>query len=105
MAAALTAAGARVVAAPGFRLQDALTALFGAGVMSIVIEGGAALHRAAVDEGVADAVHLYLAPALLGPGAVDWIGARRLAWDSLERRRAGWLDEVLLVEGYVHRTG
>jgi diaminohydroxyphosphoribosylaminopyrimidine deaminase/5-amino-6-(5-phosphoribosylamino)uracil reductase len=104
-AAGLTAAGARVVAVPGAGLADALAALGGAGVSSIVIEGGAGIHRAAIEEGVADAVHLYIAPPILGEGAVDWIGPGRLSWEALHGRRAMWLSDVLLVEGYVHRTG
>lgn len=103
--AALTAAGARVLQAPGPGLADALPALLESGVTSIVLEGGAALHRAALDERVVDALNLYIAPALLGAGAVDWIGEGRIAWESLRQRHATWLDDVVLVEGYVHGTG
>ena len=102
---ALTAAGARVLQAPGPGLANALPALYESGITSIVLEGGAALHRAALDEGLVDAVHLYIAPPLLGDGAVDWIGGGHIAWDSLRQRHATWLDDVILVEGYVHRTG
>src|SRR5215471_10711670 len=102
---ALTAAGARVLAVPGPGLASALPALLESGVTTMILEGGAALHRAALDEGVVDAVNLYIAPALLGAGAVDWIGAGHIAWDSLRGRRATWLDDVVLVEGYVHGTG
>jgi diaminohydroxyphosphoribosylaminopyrimidine deaminase/5-amino-6-(5-phosphoribosylamino)uracil reductase len=104
-AAALTAAGARVLAAPEPGLANALTALHESGITSIVLEGGAALHRAALDEGLVDAVSLYIAPRLLGPSAVDWIGGGRLSWESLHKRHATWLDDVVLVEGYVHGTG
>jgi len=104
-AAALTTAGAHVLEAPGPDLASALAALYEAGLTSIVLEGGAALHRAALDEGLVDAVNLYIAPALLGPGAVEWIGGGRLSWDALLNRHATWLDDVVLVEGYVHRTG
>jgi diaminohydroxyphosphoribosylaminopyrimidine deaminase / 5-amino-6-(5-phosphoribosylamino)uracil reductase len=104
-AAGLTAAGARVLAVDGPDLTAALTAIRDAGLTSIVLEGGAALHRAALDEGLVDAVNLYIAPRLLGPGAVDWIGGGRLSWDALLDRHATWLDDVVLVEGYVHRTG
>jgi diaminohydroxyphosphoribosylaminopyrimidine deaminase/5-amino-6-(5-phosphoribosylamino)uracil reductase len=104
-AEALAAAGARVLAVPEPGLAGALTALYEAGVTSIVLEGGAALHRAALDEHVVDAVNLYIAPRLLGPAAVDWIGAGHLAWDTLQKRQATWLDDVVLVEAYVHGTG
>jgi diaminohydroxyphosphoribosylaminopyrimidine deaminase / 5-amino-6-(5-phosphoribosylamino)uracil reductase len=104
-AAALTASGARVLAAPGSDLTGVLTALYEDGITSIVLEGGAGLHRAALDEGLVDAVNLYIAPTLLGSGAVEWIGGGRLSWDALLNRHATWLDDVVLVEGYVHRIG
>jgi diaminohydroxyphosphoribosylaminopyrimidine deaminase/5-amino-6-(5-phosphoribosylamino)uracil reductase len=106
-AAALSAAGARVLdlEAPESGLAGALTVLKAYGVTTLVLEGGAALHRAALDADVVDAVNLYIAPALLGPAAVDWIGAGRLSWDTVLDRRATWLGDVVLVEGYVHRTG
>ena len=102
---ALTAAGARVLPASGPSFTCVLPALLDAGVTSMVLEGGALLHRSALDEGVVDAVNLYIAPALLGAGAVDWIGGGHIAWESLGGRRATWLDDVVLVEGYVHGTG
>jgi len=100
---ALSAAGARVLGIQG-GLESALPVLMGHGVSSMVLEGGAALHRAAIDAGLVDVVHLYLAPRLLGPAAVDWIGGGRLSWDALTERRATWLGDIVLVEGYVHRT-
>jgi diaminohydroxyphosphoribosylaminopyrimidine deaminase/5-amino-6-(5-phosphoribosylamino)uracil reductase len=106
-AAALSAAGARVLVLDpeDSGLAGALRVLKQYEVASLVLEGGAALHRAALDEGVVDAVNLFIAPSLLGPGAVDWIGGGRLAWESLQHRRATWLGNVVLVEGYVHGTG
>ena len=101
-AAALEAAGARVLETGEPGLRAALTALYQEGVRSIVLEGGAGLHRAALDEGIVDAVHLYIAPVMLGAGAMDWIGGGHLAWDSMRQRHATWLDDVVLVEGYVH---
>jgi len=103
-AAALTAAGARVIEVPDLGFAAALGALSQCGVTSVVLEGGAALHRAALDAGAVDAVNLYIAPTLLGPGAVEWIGGGRLSWAALQRRRATWLGDVVLVEGYVHGT-
>jgi len=102
--AALTAAGARVLDIGDAGLASALSVLKSYDVASLVLEGGAALHQAALDADVVDAVNLYIAPTLLGPRAVDWIGGGRLSWDTLQERRAVWLDDVVLVEGYVHRT-
>lgn len=104
-AAALTAAGARVVEIEEPGLAPALPVLLSYEVTSLVLEGGSAIHRAALDAGVVDVVNLYIAPPLLGPTAVDWIGGGRLSWDGLQMRRATWLGDVVLVEGYVHGTG
>lgn len=103
--ALLSAAGARVleIGEPG--LAPALAALPSYEVTSLILEGGSAVHRAALDAGVVDAVNLYIAPRLLGAAAVDWIGGGRLSWEGLHRRRATWLGAVVLVEGHVHRTG
>lgn len=102
-AADLTAAGARVLAPPDDDLATALRALLEAGITSLVIEGGGTLHRAALDAGVVDAIHVYITPRTLGPAAVAWIGEGRLAWESLGDRRATWLGDDLLVEGVVKR--
>jgi diaminohydroxyphosphoribosylaminopyrimidine deaminase/5-amino-6-(5-phosphoribosylamino)uracil reductase len=102
--AALSAAGARVLELEDPGLASALRVLKSYEITSVVLEGGAALHQAALDADLVDAMHLYIAPALLGPGAVDWIGGGRLSWDVLHNRRALWLEDVALVEAYVHRT-
>jgi diaminohydroxyphosphoribosylaminopyrimidine deaminase / 5-amino-6-(5-phosphoribosylamino)uracil reductase len=106
-ARALANAGATLLPLPGDDLPAALRALKDEGITSIVLEGGAALHRAALDAGAADEVHVYITPAAIGPAGVDWIGGRRLAWESLHDRHAVWLGADILVEGrirHVHRT-
>jgi diaminohydroxyphosphoribosylaminopyrimidine deaminase/5-amino-6-(5-phosphoribosylamino)uracil reductase len=106
-ARALADAGARLLALPADDLPTALRALHQAGITSLVLEGGATLHRAALDAGVADAVHVYITPASIGPMGVDWIGGGRLAWEALKDRRALWLGADIFVEGrieHVHRT-
>lgn len=103
-AAALAAAGARVLRIDEPGLAPAVRELRSYEVSSIVLEGGAAMHRAALDAGIVDALNLYIAPQLLGPAAVDWIGGGRLSWEGLQERRATWLGDVVLVEGHVHRT-
>jgi diaminohydroxyphosphoribosylaminopyrimidine deaminase / 5-amino-6-(5-phosphoribosylamino)uracil reductase len=99
--AGLEAAGARILALPDEDLGTALRALMGAGIASLVLEGGGTLHRAALDAGVVDAIHLYITPRALGSGGVEWIGEGRLAWAALQERRAMWLGDDLLVEGVV----
>lgn len=100
-AADLTAAGARILALPGDDLETALRVLLEAGIASLVLEGGGTVHRAALDARVVDAVHVYITPRTLGPAGVAWIGAGRIAWESLRDRRATWLGGDLLVEGVV----
>jgi len=103
----LRAAGALILAPPADDIGTALRALRETGLTSVVLEGGAALHRAALDAGVVDEVHVYITPVAVGPLGVAWIGERRLAWDGLQERHAVWLGEDVLVEGLiknVHRT-
>jgi diaminohydroxyphosphoribosylaminopyrimidine deaminase/5-amino-6-(5-phosphoribosylamino)uracil reductase len=100
----LRAAGALILAPPADDMSTAIRALRAAGVTSLLLEGGAALHRAALDAAVVDEVHVYIAPVALGPRGLEWMGEGRMAWESLRDRRAVWLGEDLLIEGYVHRT-
>ena len=45
------------------------------GVLHLLVEGGAATHAAFLQAGLADELHLYLAPKLLRAGALTWSGA------------------------------
>lgn len=100
---ALSDAGARVLAAHTDDLGTALGMLSDeAGITSLLLEGGAGLHAAALDARVVDLVQLYIVPAMLGPGALDWVGGGRLAWESLGERSAAWLGNDVMVQGYVH---
>jgi riboflavin biosynthesis pyrimidine reductase len=84
--------------------------MYGLGVTSLVLEGGPALHRAALDSDIVDAAHVYITPRPIGPGGVRWLDAGKLAWDTLSERHARWLGEDVLVEAqlrnlkiHVHR--
>jgi len=103
-AAALAGAGARVAALPSDGLADTFRWLRGEGMSSVVVEGGAGLHRAALDARVVDLVQIYVTPRVLGPQGLAWIGEGRLAIDDLHDRRTTWLGDDVLVEGYVYRT-
>src|SRR4051794_14078429 len=92
----LEAAGALILAPSADDIGTALRALDAMGLTSIVIEGGAALHGAALDAGVVDEVHVYIAPVALGPRGVPWMGEGRIAWETLQDRRAVWLGEDVL---------
>jgi diaminohydroxyphosphoribosylaminopyrimidine deaminase/5-amino-6-(5-phosphoribosylamino)uracil reductase len=101
-AAALTAAGAHVLAIAGADLGSALTALKAAGMTSLVVEGGPTLHRALLDERLVDRVQLYIAPRILGPDCLKWMQAGRFSIGELGDRRARWFNDEVLVEGHVH---
>ncbi len=101
-AASLTAAGAEMLTPAGGDLGSALAALRNRGVTSIVIEGGPALHRAALDAGVVDLVQAYIAPRLLGRDCLKWMEPGRFTLSELGDRRARWFGDDVLVEGYVH---
>jgi diaminohydroxyphosphoribosylaminopyrimidine deaminase / 5-amino-6-(5-phosphoribosylamino)uracil reductase len=93
-----------VLSLPAADLAASIRALGGLGLTSVLLEGGPTLHRAALQADIVDAVHVYITPRRLGPGGVEWIGEGRVAWEALHDRRAIWLDEDVLVEGYVHRN-
>ena len=83
-------------------LADAFTRLGERQIMSLVLEGGPALQAAAWRAGVVDAVHLYVAPIILGDEAVAWLDTDMLSIASLRERRVTPLGADVLMEGYVH---
>ena len=64
--AALERSGANVLAPEEAGMRPALRALSALDIQSVLLEGGAAVHAAAWDEGVVDYVQLYVAPVGLG---------------------------------------
>lgn len=97
----LEQAGAEVVVADG-SIRGAVTALGRRGLTSILIEGGAAIHRAAWDEQVVDYVRLYVTPHVIGASGVRFLEGRALPPASLVERRVEPLGPDVLIEGYVH---
>jgi diaminohydroxyphosphoribosylaminopyrimidine deaminase/5-amino-6-(5-phosphoribosylamino)uracil reductase len=73
-------------------------------VSSLLLEGGAALHAGAWDEGLVDFVRLYVAPRLLGDGGVPLLLDRPFRSGDLCDRRVEPLGPDVLIEGYVHRA-
>lgn len=100
--ARLEDAGAEVVVVGAPGLAAALRELPSRGIQSIVLEGGAALHAAAWDEGVVDYVQLYVAPAWIGEQGVPLAAGRPVA-AGLHDRQVDQLGPDVLIEGYVHR--
>jgi diaminohydroxyphosphoribosylaminopyrimidine deaminase/5-amino-6-(5-phosphoribosylamino)uracil reductase len=101
-AAALAAAGAQLLVPAEDDLASACRALYGAGVTSLVLEGGPALYNAALNADIVDAIDFYIAPRRIGPGGVPWLDAGRVAWETFTARQAKWLGEDLLIQVHVH---
>jgi diaminohydroxyphosphoribosylaminopyrimidine deaminase / 5-amino-6-(5-phosphoribosylamino)uracil reductase len=103
--AELGARGARVVALPEVTPEAVLTDLYGRGIRSLLVEGGAGVLGAFAEAGLFDRVSALFAPLLIGgagaPGPVGGRGAPSLAaarrLDDLRVRRRG-ADVVL--EGF-----
>jgi diaminohydroxyphosphoribosylaminopyrimidine deaminase/5-amino-6-(5-phosphoribosylamino)uracil reductase len=76
-ARALQGVGATLVKATS--LVEGLRALVAWDVSTLLVEGGPALQTALVREGLADRVHMVVAPNVLGPGGIQWIGADALS--------------------------
>jgi len=93
--------GAEIVVADG-TIRSGAAALVGRGITSLLIEGGAALHAAAWDEGIVDFVRLYVTPHVLGPTGVRFLSGRRLPPAMLAERRVEPIGPDVLIEGYVH---
>jgi diaminohydroxyphosphoribosylaminopyrimidine deaminase/5-amino-6-(5-phosphoribosylamino)uracil reductase len=103
-ARALRERGAAIEWVPRHDLNAAMSRLAQIGLTSIVLEGGAALHRSAIEAGVVDAVQVYVTPRMLGQDAVAWVAPGVVALGALHDRRAALLADDVLIEGHVHRT-
>ena len=101
---ALERAGARVVAMEAGVLGPSLGWLFAeAGITSMLVEGGAALHRALFDEGLVDVVQAYITPVSIGGRGLKWMEPGWFTLSELGERRADWFGSDVRVEGHVHR--
>jgi diaminohydroxyphosphoribosylaminopyrimidine deaminase / 5-amino-6-(5-phosphoribosylamino)uracil reductase len=83
-------------------LAAALQRLGEMDVVSLLLEGGPALQRAAAAEGLIDAVHLYVAPTPLGEAGVPWLAPDELSVAGLQDRRVTPCGPDVFMEGYVH---
>ncbi len=101
-AADLQGAGAELEPITQGSLRDTFSRLGERQIVSLVLEGGVELQAAAWAAGVIDAVHLYVAPMTLGPGAVSWLDTDTVSIASLVDRRVVPLGSDVFMEGYVH---
>jgi diaminohydroxyphosphoribosylaminopyrimidine deaminase/5-amino-6-(5-phosphoribosylamino)uracil reductase len=98
----LAARGAEIVVAPDPTLLGALTCLGERGVGSLLLEGGAAIHQAAWDEGVVDFVRMYVTPHTIGISGVRFLNGTPFSSSDLVNARTERLGPDVLIEGYVH---
>ncbi|MGH9158534.1 MAG: RibD family protein, partial [Vicinamibacteraceae bacterium] len=96
-ARALEAAGATLVCLDHGDLCSAVAELYARGIQSLLVEGGARLHRAFWDAGVVDRVEIHQSPRALGPGSVPWMMAPELVVERLRdvRRTDAGADRVI----------
>jgi diaminohydroxyphosphoribosylaminopyrimidine deaminase/5-amino-6-(5-phosphoribosylamino)uracil reductase len=99
----LESRGAEIAVSGADTFSAALRCLGDRDVASLLLEGGAAVHRAAWDEGVVDYVRLYISPHAIGPRGVKFLGGRPFSTAGLFGARIHPLGPDVLIEGYVHR--
>jgi diaminohydroxyphosphoribosylaminopyrimidine deaminase / 5-amino-6-(5-phosphoribosylamino)uracil reductase len=96
-------AGAEIEVARDGTFLAALERLAAREISSLMLEGGAALHGAAWDEGLVDFVSLYVTPHTLGTAGVELLSGRSFSTTALHHRNVEPLGPDVLIEGYVHR--
>ena len=101
--AAVERPGVEVVMAADGSVRAALRCLGERRISSLLLEGGAGLHRAAWDEGLVDFVRLYVTPHRIGEGGVMMLNGHALDTSALAERREFQLGPDRVIEGYVHR--
>ena len=109
-AAALEAAGVELLMCAQrdghVDLRDLMAKLGARGVDSVLLEGGAALHYAALEAGIVQSIHAYIAPKLIGgaraKSPVGGAGIARMADAiALQNTRLTHLGQDFLLEGEI----
>ena len=96
--------GALIEVAGDPTLRAALQRLAARQIESLLLEGGAAVHAAAWDEGLVDYVRLYVTPHMLGDRAMPLLPGRSFSTADLREGHVAPLGPDVLIEGYVHGT-
>jgi diaminohydroxyphosphoribosylaminopyrimidine deaminase/5-amino-6-(5-phosphoribosylamino)uracil reductase len=94
--------GAEVEVAREGSFAAALERLAARHIGSLLLEGGAALHASAWDEGLVDYVRLYVTPHIIGPDGLKLLDGRRFSSAALVEPHVEPLGPDVLIEGYVH---
>ena len=98
----LRAAGAAIRALETGAMGEAMQRLGASEITSLLLEGGATVHRAAWSAGVVDRVQRYIAPVCLGARGVPWVDDG-LSVARLRDARVRQLGADVLLEGHVQR--
>jgi diaminohydroxyphosphoribosylaminopyrimidine deaminase/5-amino-6-(5-phosphoribosylamino)uracil reductase len=98
----LTARGAIVLEADS--LDAACRRLVPLGIQTLLVEGGAALHRSFWEADLVDRVHLITAPHPIGAAGVPVFGGLGVPWARLIDVRSTPCGQDVWIEGDVHRT-
>ena len=99
---ALEDRGAEIEVARDASFGAALERLAARQVGSLLLEGGAALHASAWDEGLVDYVRLYVTPQIIGPDGLKLLDGRPFSSAALVEPHVEPLGPDVLIEGYVH---
>ena len=99
--AALVERGALVVEAD--TLETACQRLVDFGIQTLLVEGGAALHRSFWDADLVDRMHLIVAPRAMAAAGVPLFGGLGVPWTRLEAVRSTPCGDDVWIEADVHR--
>jgi diaminohydroxyphosphoribosylaminopyrimidine deaminase/5-amino-6-(5-phosphoribosylamino)uracil reductase len=94
-------AGAEILVAAD--LHDAVVALTGRDVSTLLVEGGPTLQRAFVEADLVDRLHLIIAPHVIGEPGVKWLDVDTLQWPLDATLTAEPRGADIWIEGDVHR--
>ena len=100
----IRAAGGQVELLPSGAIRDAMTRLGELEVVSLLLEGGATVHRAAWEAAVVDRVQRYVAPVTVGSRGIPWLGDDVVTLVHLRDARVRGYGPDVCLEGYVQRT-
>jgi diaminohydroxyphosphoribosylaminopyrimidine deaminase / 5-amino-6-(5-phosphoribosylamino)uracil reductase len=98
----LEARGVEIEVARDGSFRAALERLGERRIGSLLLEGGAGIHRAAWDEDLVDYVRLYVTPHMLGPRGLPFLEGATFRSTALLNRRVEPLGPEVVIEGYVH---
>ena len=104
-AGVLQSAGATIEETPvDESLVSTVSRLTARGIQSLIVEGGARLHRAFWDAGLVDRVQMYVASRAIGSDGTPWIGEPIVTAPRIVERRAAPVGDDVMIEAYVHGT-